>query len=304
MKTYGFDAPVDMLTFNATKFLNYGVPTIRPTEILIKDSNGDTANITGRGFSFNPSTGAYSGVVGGFFLTQNGQTVVTASKLNISLATVIADKHSASALDTLFFGGGVSITAVFNSAAANDILVGGSGKDIINANGSAVTLIGGAGADTLIGSIGRNDVFRYNLISDSTPTAFDKIEGFHAGDKIDLSLVDKTALGGGEFSISATGGQTGDLTVSYNKTTNLTTILLYDDNSGNPAGKIELTGDNALTYKDFYGVAAPAAASPATHRFATAIAAFNPVFAGAGHAGVEAHLSALTALVAPRGAQA
>jgi len=307
MKSYVFSTPVDMLTFEFTQFLDFGTAKVTPTDITVVDTNGDVANFVGHGFFVDTKTKTLNGTATGLTLTQGGKIVLKGSSLNLSANRIYLDHTNNADLIRDFFGGGVSITgAASANSTAKDILVGGSGADRINANGGADTLIGGPGADTLIGSAKANDLFLYRSVLDSTPTAPDEIVNFHGGDKINLLSVDKTALGSEEFKISATGGKTGDLTISYNKTTKLTTILLYDNNSGKPAAEIRLTGDHAnLTYANFIGVAAPTKPAIASaQRFVSDMAGFGSTPVSAVESGSHANTSMASTLLAPRLAQA
>jgi len=64
--------------------------------------------------------------------------------------------------------------------------------------------VGWAGADTLTGGLG-NDVFRYNLASDSTSASRDQIQDFTLGDIIDLSRIDANSGTNGDQAFSFIG---------------------------------------------------------------------------------------------------
>lgn len=105
---------------------------------------------------------------------------------------------------------------VMNSTSAAETLFGENGDDEIYGNGGADTIYGGAGDDQLEGGDGNDvlsggggrddltgdagaDLFRYYLVSESTPAGIDRIRDFDSaqGDKIDLSLIDASTLVGG-----------------------------------------------------------------------------------------------------------
>jgi Ca2+-binding RTX toxin-like protein len=98
--------------------------------------------------------------------------------------------------DTLGGGGG---NDALNGNGGNDSVAGGGGADSLIGAGGNDTLSGGGGQDTMAGNAGA-DVFDFDLASESTPGARDRIDGFDtpgnaAGDTIDLSGID--AITGG-----------------------------------------------------------------------------------------------------------
>jgi Ca2+-binding RTX toxin-like protein len=70
-----------------------------------------------------------------------------------------------------------------------DALFGGAGDDLLYGMGGADSLTGGGGKDTLRGGLGA-DRYIFGSVSDSTPSAFDTIVDFHAGEKIELAAID------------------------------------------------------------------------------------------------------------------
>lgn len=74
----------------------------------------------------------------------------------------------------------------------NDKLWGGTGADILRGEAGADVLIGGASADRLYGGTDTvRDVFDFNLISESTSLARDRIYNFKSGvDRVDLASID------------------------------------------------------------------------------------------------------------------
>ena len=99
--------------------------------------------------------------------------------------------------ETMDFDGSTESNGFFKlfAGAGDDVLVGGANAD---------TLYGGLGFDTMTGG-GGNDVFRYNLASESTSAARDGIQDFTLGDKIDLSRIDANTLLGGDQAFSFIG---------------------------------------------------------------------------------------------------
>ena len=75
----------------------------------------------------------------------------------------------------------------------NDLLEGSSGDDYLNGDSGNDTLTGGTGADAIQGGEG-NDIFKYDSVSDSTPTSRDTIDFSPGFDKIDLSAIDANII--------------------------------------------------------------------------------------------------------------
>lgn len=99
--------------------------------------------------------------------------------------------------ETLTFLGSRETDGSFRifGGAADDLLFGGRGADL---------LFGGLGGDRMIGN-GGNDVFRYDLAAESTPTGRDTIRDFALGDLIDLSRIDSDTLTPGDQAFSFIG---------------------------------------------------------------------------------------------------
>ncbi len=113
--------------------------------------------------------------------------------------------------------GGSGADTIIGNEAANTIR-GGAGNDVIDGNAGADSLYGGTGADT----------FLFDQLSDSSPTAIDRIFDFTSGsDRIDLSRIDaRTNVAGDQAFTLVTSftGVSGQLTRSYSATNNTTTI--------------------------------------------------------------------------------
>jgi VCBS repeat-containing protein len=81
---------------------------------------------------------------------------------------------------------------VFDGSAESDgsfRFLGGQGNDSFTGGKVDDLFFGARGGDTMNGG-GGNDVFVYNNVVESTAASFDKILGFGAGDRIDLSGID------------------------------------------------------------------------------------------------------------------
>ena len=98
--------------------------------------------------------------------------------------------------DTLTGGAGDD---TLTGGAGNDSLTGGAGRDRLDGGDGDDTLLGGDGADTLTGGAG-NDTFRVLTVGDA---AGDRIQDFADGDRLDLSALGGTFIGGGAFTGSS-----------------------------------------------------------------------------------------------------
>jgi Ca2+-binding RTX toxin-like protein len=165
--------------------------------------------------------------------------------------------------------GGDTITGL----KGNDTIIGGAGKDTLTGGVGNDLITGGGGADAITGGAG-NATFIYTSLTDSKVTAPDTIKDFHAGDRIDLSLVDAdtTAAGLQPFHLGATAGHIGDIVVTFDALKNRTVIDLYDNASGTPDGRIWLTGAHTLTAADFK---LTPGAGPSPAEFAAQMATFG-----------------------------
>jgi Ca2+-binding RTX toxin-like protein len=168
-----------------------------------------------------------------------------------------ADKVYASVNYTLTANSGIeqlhadagSTGLVLSGNELNNAIFGGAGND---------TIIGGGGRDLLTGG-GGDDVFKFNAVSDSTPTggAYDVIEDFVQGhDKIDLTAID--AITGNanlhdafNFIGSAAFGAAGDLRAVINSAHTATVIMGDTNGDGQVDFQVTLTGAINLTANDF-----------------------------------------------------
>jgi Ca2+-binding RTX toxin-like protein len=115
---------------------------------------------------------------------------------------------------------------------ADDVLDGGDGQD---------RLIGGAGADLLTGGA-KADVFELEALSDSTPTASDRILDFSRsqGDKIELVDIDANSLVAGNQAFSFIG------TAAFS---NVAGQLRYFQQNGDTFVAGDVNGDGAADFQ-------------------------------------------------------
>lgn len=138
-----------------------------------------------------------------------------------------------------------------DGAGGDDRLIGGTGSDVIIGGGGRDTLTGGSAAGSA-----EADVFKFNAVSDSGPTAAtrDVITDFADGsDDIDLSAIDgNAAVVGSAFSFIGTAAfshTAGEL--RYQQFTGYALVSGDVDGDGRADLTIRLNGTHALTAGDF-----------------------------------------------------
>jgi hypothetical protein len=127
----------------------------------------------------------------------------------------------------------------------DDDLRGANGADSLFGGEGGDTLTGGAGADTLSGGLG-DDTFRFAKLTDSAATGADLISDLGASDVIDLHLIDADIFTGGDQTFHQVGsfsGAAGELTVTYDAGSDLTTIAGDMDGDGDADLVITAAGD-------------------------------------------------------------
>jgi Ca2+-binding RTX toxin-like protein len=156
-------------------------------------------------------------------------------------------------VENVFLRGGAMIDGTGN--ALNNRMEGNDAANKFYGLGGDDILIGRGGADDLTGGAG-NDIFDYNLVSDSRGTSIDRILDFTQGqDKIDLSTIDadSTLSGNQAFRFIGTdvfSGTAGDLRYDHS-TAGMTSVFV--DIDGNRAADmvIHIDGTHLLGLTDF-----------------------------------------------------
>ncbi|WP_304438784.1 M10 family metallopeptidase C-terminal domain-containing protein, partial [Brevundimonas sp. Leaf363] len=127
-------------------------------------------------------------------------------------------------------------------------LTGNTGANALDGKAGADVLIGGGGADTLTGGSGA-DVFVWNSLSDSTSASTDLVTDLNdAIDKLDFSNIDAdiTTSGMQEFTkVSAFSRTAGELVMTYDATTNTTSLTVDVDGDGVADMRVNFTGDHS-----------------------------------------------------------
>lgn len=213
--------------------------------------NGSSNLITGNGGANRIDGGKGADTLVGlggndtYIVDSLGDRVVEAAgegvdTVNSSVTFTLEGQHA----DDLILTGTAAIDGTGNSldnhltgnGAAND-LIGGRGEDVIR---------GGRGADVLTGGVG-DDVFVYRSAAESSTTAFDRITDLRDGDVIDLGAIDAKldVDGNNVFRLVDTfTGRSGQMTIDYDASTGLTSILM--DRNGDQIAdmKIAINGDH------------------------------------------------------------
>ncbi|MBP2296818.1 Calx-beta domain-containing protein [Azospirillum rugosum] len=169
--------------------------------VLEIDSNGD--GMSDRSFSLtgNHALQQVAGSPG--LLERVGDRNLTGTSADDTL-------DGGAGLDTLSGGAGNDLLRGF---AGTDSLLGGDGADSLEGGAGNDTLDGGAGDDTLEGGKGAdlltggagNDTFRFTMAGIETPGSgyivyvYDNITDFSLGDRIDLTGLGATYIGGAAF---------------------------------------------------------------------------------------------------------
>ncbi len=151
--------------------------------------------------------------------------------------------------DTVDGGAGIDIV---KGGAGNDHVYGGLGNDNVQGGLGDDFVYGGAGTDTLAGGAGADTfVFADGDLTNSAATT-DTIVDFKTaqGDILDLSAIDaNTGLGGNQgFSVVGSFSHTaGELTLSYNGGTNVTTVAMDTNGDGVADYLLQLSGNVSST---------------------------------------------------------
>ena len=144
----------------------------------------------------------------------------------------------------------ITLTGGSNAnAVANDLgntIVGNSAANIILGNGGADRMTGGGGSDT----------FRYNSVSDSSFSDYDRIMDLGGDDFIDLRNIDANANVAGNQSFTQVDeltGQAGQMTVDWLASAGFTLMSMDIDGDGVADMRIVLYGDHS-DFDNFLGV--------------------------------------------------
>lgn len=172
--------------------------------------------------------------------------VIVASAEDITNNDTLTGKVDLGAMDDVLVNSG-QITGDVQMGADDDRFDGALGtvSGMIDGGDGNDTLIGGAGSDTLQGGAG-NDVFTFTAVAQSAAAAPDLIADLSAGDSIDLHLIDANTGKAGDQAfhlVSSFSHHAGELTVSYDAGSGLTTISGDVNGDGAADLVITATGD-------------------------------------------------------------
>jgi Ca2+-binding RTX toxin-like protein len=205
-------------------------------DTLVGGLGNDTYN-GGLGFDFADFTRSANSIfldlssTSGQFSQEGTDTFLSVEGL---IGSAFGDALIGGTAAEMFIGGGANDS--LHGAGGADTLQGGKGKDLLIGRGGKDILTGGTGVDT----------FKYFATSDSTAADPDRITDLEAGDVIDLSEIDANthSRGNQAFVLRTTHTGTGQAVLSYNATTDRTTLSLYVDSGDTVDAQITMNGDH------------------------------------------------------------
>lgn len=127
-----------------------------------------------------------------------------------------------------------------------DTLIGDAAGNSLNGGGGDDTVQGGRGADVLVGGDGQ-DTFRFKAVGDFAHTGADLIVDLANDDVIDVSAIDadRRATGNQAFTlVEAFSGHAGEITLAKPHGTSVTVILFDMNGDGQADASLEVSGDH------------------------------------------------------------
>jgi len=180
--------------------------------------------------------------------TNNGTANISTNGLTLSLAAVTTGTVGYNLTNT---GAATTMTG----SALADTLSGGIGNDTLYGGLGLDMLIGGTGADILYGGIDTvKDIFKFNVVSDSTTLARDKIYNFLSGtDKFDFSGIDANSKVAGDQAFKNT--SIGNAAKNYSIWANVsgTDLIISADTNGIASTiefQLQIMGVTKLAFAD------------------------------------------------------
>ncbi len=129
---------------------------------------------------------------------------------------------------TVYGGQGDDVITV-HTGAVGQVLHGDLGNDTITGGAGGDTIIGGGGADVLTGN-GGMDRFVYTAVTDSLVNASDRVLDFNPTlDHVDLTALNTAQIAAGDAALSYVStfdGHADEVDLSYNASTNQTSVLI------------------------------------------------------------------------------
>ncbi|SFJ27870.1 calcium-binding protein, partial [Bradyrhizobium sp. Gha] len=185
---------------SGTNTVNGTTATLNSTDKLTGGSGTDTLNVTDGGLGpFTFGNGSGNTLLTNFEKivltdTNNGNHTdsITFTSTFQNNGTLTVDGSGIGGNGKLSMDASAVTTGAFVVIGGNDndTLKGGSGADTINGGNGSDAITGNGGGDTLTGGAG-NDTFKYNGVTDSSHSAFDRVTDFTSGsDKVQFNLGD------------------------------------------------------------------------------------------------------------------
>jgi len=138
---------------------------------------------------------------------------------------------------------------------ANANIIANDLGNTLRGNSAANIIIGGGGADLMTGG-GGADTFRYNAVSDSTFSDYDRIMDLGADDFIDLRNIDSNVNTEGNQSFTQVDeltGEAGQMTLEWLPSAGFTLMSMDVDGDGVADMRVVLYGDHS-DFDNFLGV--------------------------------------------------
>ncbi|RZJ43387.1 MAG: matrixin family metalloprotease, partial [Brevundimonas sp.] len=149
-------------------------------------------------------------------------------------------------IENLVLTGTLDLSGTGN--ALNNRITGNAAGNTLDGKAGADVLTGGGGADTLTGGSG-SDIFVWTSLSDSTASATDLVTDLDdASDKLDFSNIDADVNTSGMQTftkVSAFSRTAGELVMSYDAATNVTSLTLDVNGDGVADMLVKFTGDHS-----------------------------------------------------------
>lgn len=245
VEIYGSGSSIDnqgsIIGGTGGKTPGYGIEVLGGDDVHISNAgtiSGDFAVFEGEG-SASQITLDNSGALNGSVVLGAGADVVT---------------NSGVVRKPVHLGGGDDVFAMSGHGHVHGGVYGGDGADSLTGARADDQLIGAKGADVLDGGLGADnlsggadgDVFVFHSVKDSDAAHTDLITDLDGSDLIDLSDVDadRTVKGDQAFTlVGALDGHAGELAVSYDAGSGLTTVAGDVDGDGTADLVIHLSGD-------------------------------------------------------------
>ena len=242
-KDYGTDLVYSSVSYilGATSYVE--LLTLTGTANI--DATGNNiANVLTGNAGLNVLTGGKGHDV--YYVQNTGDRVVEFEGQGTDLiySSVTFTLGATSYAERLTLTGTADINGLGNNIA--NIITGNSGNNILDGAKSNDVLTGGGGRDTLTGGSGV-DTFVYRALSDSVGATSDLITDLNDVDVIDLSAIDANANTAGvqHFTlVDAFTNTAGQMTLTYDAGTNITSLQADTDGDGVADMLVRLTGDH------------------------------------------------------------